>query len=67
MTILTILALAVAVPVIVAAIALAVGSSAIIIGFGDVLIWVVGICVIAKLIINAVQGKKKKTNKKNKK
>ena len=66
MTILTIIALALAVPIILCALAFAVGSSAIIIGFGDVLIWVVGICVIVKLIIDAVT-KKKKNNKKGKK
>lgn len=69
MTVLTILAVALAAPIILLAITLAIGSSAIIIGFGDVLIYVIGLCIIVKLIINAVKGKKKtiKKSKKNEK
>lgn len=67
MMILTILGITVAAVVLLCVIGLVVGSSAIIIGFGDILIYGLGIYLITKLICNTIIGKKKKKTTKKKK
>lgn len=67
MMILTILGITVASVVILCVLGLVVGSSAIIIGFGDILIYGLGIYLITKLICSTITGKKKKKTTKKKK
>lgn len=67
MMILSIIGITVAAVVILCVIGLVVGSSAIIIGFGDLLIYGLGIYLITKLICNTIIGKKKKKKKTTKK
>lgn len=64
MIILTILAVTISAVIILSTLAVTIGGSALIIGFGDIILYGLGIYVILRLIFNAF---KKKSNKKSKK
>ena len=67
MIILTILAVTISAMLILSTIAVVVGGSALIIGFGDIILYGLGIYIILKLITNAIKNRKEKETKKTKK
>lgn len=70
MILLTILGVTISALLIISVLAVAVGGSALIIGFGDIILYGLAIVIIVKLITNAVKNKKqddKKNNKRKKK
>ena len=64
MTLLTILAVTISAILILCTIAVVVGGSALIIGFGDVILYGLAIFIMIKLIINAFKNRKQKRKKK---
>lgn len=63
MIILTILAVTMSAMLILSTIAVGVGGSALIIAFGDIILYGLGIYIILRLIINAFKNKKEKETK----